>query len=324
MGATTRDIFGAATEAAPATPGSYGEPPRGYRLPDVARLGRVRLQVADLDRSLAFYDGVLGLRVIDRSATGAVLGAHGDDRALVELQERPGARPTPQRGRLGLYHFAILLPDRPALGRFLRHLSETGTRAGAGDHLVSEALYLQDPDALGIEVYADRPRSSWQRVGRELMIATDPVDVDGLVRAAGDARWTGMPAGTTIGHVHLHVGSIEEAAAFFSEALGFDRITWRYPGALFLGAGGYHHHLGTNTWAGRGAAMPTAEDARLLEWTIELPDLASLTAAAESITRAGYAAELVQDPNGAPEVTTRDPWSTPIRLRLASASSRER
>ena len=324
MGATTRDIFGTAAQAAPATPGSYGEPPRGYRLPDETRLGQVRLQVADLGRSLAFYEKVLGLRVLRQGEGAAVLGAHGDDRPLVELQERPGARPMSQRGRLGLYHFAILLPDRPALGRFLRHLAEVGARAGAGDHLVSEALYLQDPDGLGIEVYADRPRDSWQRLGRELMLATDPVDLDGLARAGGDAPWTGMPAGTTIGHVHLHVGGIEEAAAFFSEALGFDRITWSYPGALFLRAGGYHHHLGTNTWAGRGAPLPTAEDARLLEWTIELPEGRSLAAAAESLTRAGYAAELVEDDHGAPEIVTRDPWQTTVRLQLADPARRER
>jgi catechol 2,3-dioxygenase len=312
MGTTARDIFGAAVAAAPATPGSYGEAPSGYRLPDATRLGSVRLQVADLARSLAFYEQVLGLRPLEQQGDHAVLGAQGDDRPLVELWERRGARPMVQRGRLGLYHFAILLPDRAALGRFVRHLGETGARAGAGDHLVSEAFYLQDPDGLGIEVYADRPRDTWQRLGRQLMLATDPVDVAGLVRAAGDAAWTGMPAGTTMGHVHLHVGSIDEARAFFSEALGFDRMTWSYPGALFLGAGGYHHHLGTNTWAGSGARPPAADDARLLEWTIELPDRASVDAAGESVGRAGYATER----DGA-DVTTRDPWGTALRLRAA-------
>jgi catechol 2,3-dioxygenase len=223
----------------------------------------------------------------------------------------------PHRGRLGLYHVAILLPDRPSLGRFVRHLGEIGARAGAGDHLVSEAFYLQDPDNLGLEVYADRPRSTWRRVGRELMMATDPVDVAGLVRAAGDTPWTGMPAGTGIGHVHLHVGDIATGAAFFSEALGFDRTVWRYPGALFLGAGGYHHHLGTNTWAGSGATPPAADDARLLEWTIELPDAASLAAAGESLTRARYAVERAGDASATSELLTRDPWGTQLRLRSA-------
>jgi len=328
MGATTHDIFGHTAGVEPAAPGSYGEAPRGYRLPDATRLGRVRLQVADLARSLAFYEGVLGLRMVARGATRAELAAQqraissdaatGDERMpLVVLEERPGARPMTPRGRLGLYHVAILLPDRAALGRFVQHLAERGVRAGAGDHLVSEAFYLTDPDGLGIEIYADRPRSAWQRVGRELMMATDPVDVAGLVRAAGDAPWTGMPAGTTIGHVHLHVGRIERAAAFYSEALGFDRLVWHYPGALFLGAGGYHHHLGTNTWAGSDAVPPAESDARLLEWTIELPTAADVARAAASLASAGAAVE--RTANG--DAITRDPWGTVVRLCVAGSSA---
>ena len=309
-----QDIFGSTDRTQPATPGSYGEAPRGYRLPETTRLGRVRLQIADLARSLTFYEGVLGLRTVARHASHAVLAPHGDEAPIVELHELSGARPVPRRGRLGLYHFAILLPDRRSLGRFVRHLAETGTRPGAADHLVSEALYLQDPDGLGIEVYADRPRDTWQRVGRELVMATNQLDVEGLLQAAGDVPWSGMPAGTVMGHVHLHVGDIARAAAFFSEALGFDRTVWHYPGALFLGAGGYHHHLGTNTWAGGGAAPPAPEDARLLEWTIELPDAASLAAAAESLARAGYAAERAGDIANPSDVATRDPWGTQLRL----------
>jgi catechol 2,3-dioxygenase len=314
MGVTTRDIFGEAGDAQPATPGSYGEPPRGRRLPDATTLGPVRLQIADLDRSLAFYEGVLGLRVLERDGARAALAAHGDERVLVELNERPGARPAGHVGRLGLYHFAILLPDRPSLGRLVRHMAEAGVRAGAGDHLVSEAFYVNDPDGLGIEVYADRPRSTWRRRGRELMIATDPVDVQDLLQAAGDAPWTGMPAGTVIGHVHLHVGDLEQAAAFYSDAIGFDRITWSYPGALFLGAGGYHHHLGTNTWAGTDARPSDDGDARLLEWTIELPDAASVQEAARSLADAGYPADAAPDGG----IATRDPWGTGLRLRVGA------
>ena len=184
MGVSAHDIFGDAAGAQPATPGSYGDAPSGYRLPEGTRLGRVRLQIADLVRSLAYYEGTLGLRVLGRDGSRAVLGSQRDDTPLVELHERPGVRPAPRRGRLGLYHFAILLPDRAALGRFVRHLGEIGERVGAADHLVSESLYLQDPDNLGIEVYADRPRNTWRRIGRELMMATDPLDVAGLVRAA--------------------------------------------------------------------------------------------------------------------------------------------
>jgi catechol 2,3-dioxygenase len=309
MGASTSEIFGQSRKAEPAVPGSYGLPPQGFRLPSGTRVGRVQLQVADVDRSLAFYQDVLGLRALRRNPSGAVLGIQ--DSPLVELRERKGARGSPHRGALGLYHFAILLPDRPALGRFVRHLGEIGVRAGAGDHLVSESFYLQDPDNLGIEVYADRPRDTWRRIERELMMATDPVDVPGLLDAAGHAAWEGMPAGTTMGHVHLHVGNLETAANFYAEGLGLDLMVWHYPGALFLAADGYHHHLGINTWAGSGATPPAEQDARLLEWTIELPDAASLNAVGESLGRAGFPSDW--NPEGT-ELVTRDPWGTQVRV----------
>lgn len=313
MGARTEDIFGGAERAEPATPGSYGQPPQGFRLPDSTRLGHVSLQVADLARSQAFYQDVLGLRPIEREGDRVMLGAAGDDRPLVELYERRGARPVPRRGALGLYHFAILLPNRASLGRLVRHLGEIGARAGAADHLVSESLYLQDPDNLGIEVYADRPRNTWRRMGSELMMATDPLDVPGLLQAAGDVPWTSIPAGTVIGHVHLHVSDLEQAAAFYSEAVGFDRMVWHYPGALFLAAGGYHHHLGTNTWAGSGAAPAAENDARLLGWTLELPDERSVSAVAASLQERGYSNEWREG-----SLVTSDPWGT--RLSFLSGS----
>jgi catechol 2,3-dioxygenase len=310
MGVGTQDMFGDANTAQPAVAGSYGQAPRGYRLPAGTRLGAVHLQIGDLTRSLRFYTETLGLRVLDRHPRRATLAAHGDDRILVELYEEPGTRAVGRRGLLGLYHYAILLPDRPSLGRFVKHLADTGTYAGSGDHLVSEAFYLTDPDGLGIEVYADRPRDTWQRLGRELMIATDPVDVPDLIRAAGTVPWTGMPAGTVIGHVHLHVGDLNSGAEFFSEALGFDRMTWRYPGALFLGADGYHHHLGTNTWAGSGARPPASDEAQLREWTIELPTTTDVAATRESLIRGGHPAESIADGS----FGTRDPFGTRVRV----------
>lgn len=311
MGTSTRDIFGDAPRPEPAEPGSYGEAPSGFRLPRGTRLGEVHLAVSDLARSVAWYEEVLGLRVVRREPGEAALAATGDDRVLVTLREHAGARPAGRRGRLGLFHFAILLPDRESLGAFVRHLGEIGAHAGAGDHLVSEAFYLSDPDGLGIEVYADRPRESWHRVGRELMMATDPVDVRGLVEAAADTPWQGMPPGTVMGHVHLHVGELAAAAAFYSEALGFDRTVWSYPGALFLGADGYHHHVGTNTWAGAGAQPAGEGDARLLEWTIELPDVAALEAVERSLKSHGQA---VERGSGA-EAVVRDPWGLAVRIR---------
>ena len=195
-------------------------------------------------------------------------------------------------------------------------MGEIGVRAGAGDHLVSESFYLQDPDNLGIEVYADRPQSTWRRLGRQLIMATDPVDMESILDSAGSTVWSGMPAGTVMGHLHLHVGDLALASRFYSDALGFDRMVWQYPGALFLAAGGYHHHLGTNTWAGPGARKADPDTAQLLEWTIVLPDRGSVEAAAESVARTSLPVGR-DDSESDESVRIEDPWGTPIRIRVA-------
>jgi catechol 2,3-dioxygenase len=295
-------------DATPSAGRPYGIAPPGYRLPDGTHIGGVHLQIADLDRSIAYYEHVLGLHVQDRRDGAARLGPHGSDLTLVHLRERPGARPAPRRGAYGLYHFAILLPDRPSLGRFATHAAGQGARMGMADHLVSEALYLTDPDGLGIEVYADRPRSTWRQQGRELAMATDPLDLEGVMAAGRGRDWDGMPAGTVMGHVHLHVGDLDQADAFYHGALGFDRIVWSYPGALFLSAGGYHHHLGTNTWSPGPSAAE--DDARLLEWELVVPDATDAVAAAGSLSAAGYG---VTDTDEG--WTTADPWGTTLRIR---------
>ena len=291
-----------------ADPQAYGVTPPGYRLPAGLRLGTVRLQVADLSRSLDWYRRVLGVEVLDQKPGMAALGAQGDRHPLIELHERPGAHPVPRRGRLGLYHYAILLPDRGSLARFVRHLAELGERAGMSDHLVSEAIYLSDPDGLGIEVYADRPRSTWRHDDRQLVMATDPLDVDDLLRAAGDERWSGLPPGTVMGHVHLFVDDLERAATFYHTGLGLDKVVWSYPGALFLSAGGDHHPLGTNTWAA-GAPAAGPEDSRLLEWEILLPTAGDARAALASIAATGARVE-TSDSGG----VAHDPWGTALRV----------
>jgi catechol 2,3-dioxygenase len=285
----------------------YGIPPPTYRLPDRTRLGPVRLQVRDLARSVKYYERVIGLGRLSMESDAVALAAEGEDQPLVWLQERPDARPVPHGGRLGLYHFAILVPDRASLGRFVRHLSELGEYAGSADHAVSEAFYLSDPDGLGIEVYADRPRSSWRRQGRQLYMTTERLDIRALLDAAGSQPWTGMPGGTVIGHVHLHVGDLGQGAAFYHEGLGLDKMVWNYPGALFLSAGGYHHHLGTNTWSSGPPA--TDEDARLLSWTVALPSAADVDAAAGSLESAGYRVNREDT-----AVTVADPWGTTVKL----------
>lgn len=290
-----------------ATPGVA---PSRYRLPDAAHVGRVRLQVSGLARSLPYYTGLLGFDVLSHEAGVAVLGTTAGT-PLIELHERPGVRPVPRRGLLGLYHFAILLPSREALGRFASHLAELGVRVGAADHAVSEALYLSDPDGLGIEVYADRPRTEWRVKGREIAMTTDPLDLHGLMAAAGAQRWEGMPDGTVIGHVHFHVGGLREAEAFYHSALGLDMVAWSLPGALFLSAGGYHHHVGTNVWAA-GAPAATQEDARLLEWELVVPTARDVEAVAANAEIAGYVMEHTNDGS-----LITDPWGIAVRVKSA-------
>lgn len=295
----------------------FGVAPPGFRLPAATRVGAVHLQVADLERSLRFYQQTLGFRALEPEGAGeegvARLFARdgGQPRTvaaapLVHLRAQAGTRPA-RRGGLGLYHFAILLPDRGSLGALLAHLDRSGAAFGGGDHLVSEALYLADPDGLGIEVYADRPRESWRVRGGELVMTTEAIDADGLLREAAGRAWEGLPPGTRIGHVHLSVGDLKEAEAFYHRALGFDKVVWSYPGALFFSAGGYHHLLGTNTW-GRGG--PAAEDeARLLSWELQLPAVQDVAAASRSLEAAGYAVE----PDAAEGFRAADPWGQVVR-----------
>ncbi|MEK9499529.1 VOC family protein [Gaopeijia maritima] len=285
-----------------------GVAPPGHRLPPKVRVGPVRLQVTDLARSLDYYEAVLGLRRLSVDGPVARLTPHGTERPLVVLEERPDTRPVGTRGRLGLYHFAILLPSRRDLGAFLQHLIDLGVDPGASDHSVSEALYLRDPDGLGIEVYRDRPRAKWSVAGRELQMHTAPLDGRGVLAAGSADRWHGMPEGTVMGHVHLHVGDLAEAEHFYHAALGLDKMVWSYPGALFLSAGGYHHHLGLNTWAG--AVPPAGElDARLLEWTLDVPSGTAVAAVARSLEGAGY--EVAREGHA---ILTRDPSGTPLRV----------
>lgn len=277
-------------------------------LPNETRPLTVHLQVADLERSLQFYTGVIGLEVLDVGSGSAHLGVADRAIPIVSLVERRGARPIGPHTRLGLYHFAILLPSRASLGRCLLQLAEANLRVASADHWVSEALYLSDPDGLGIELYADRPRESWPREHGRVQMATVRLDLRALAASGRDLPWVGLPAGTTLGHVHLHVGEMEAARAFYGEeGLGF-RTMFELPGALFVSAGGYHHHLGLNTWA-EGAPSPDEDVARLIVWDLLVPGAAAADDATSRLTNAGH--DVAREDGG---WMARDPWGTALRV----------
>jgi catechol 2,3-dioxygenase len=250
------------------------------------QMGRVHLTVADLSRSLDYYQQHIGLALIRKEEQTAYLGV--DTRELLVLTEQPGARP--MRRTTGLYHFALLVPSRLELARTLQHLLATEAPiSGASDHAVSEALYLTDPDGHGIEIYRDRPRSEWLYPDGKLKLVTEPFDVDGVLGELNgrSAPYSGLHPDTIMGHVHLHVADIPAAEQFYGELLGFEIMARYGPSASFVAAGGYHHHLGLNTWAGVGAPPPPKDAARLLWYEILLPDTAVLAKLTQRIEAAG-------------------------------------
>jgi catechol 2,3-dioxygenase len=226
-------------------------------------IGAVRLRVADVERVRAYYERAIGLRTLDRDGDVVRLGA---DAPLVELVGDPSAPPAPARST-GLFHLAILVPSRPDLARAVQRVVAAGERfTGASDHFVSEALYLRDPEGNGIEIYRDRPRSEWEyEPDGELRMGTVALDLDSVMAELPQDGDGGMPDGTVIGHVHLHVADLGPAEEFYAGELGLDVTVRSYPGALFLSDGGYHHHVGLNTWAGEGAPPPPP-GSRGLEW----------------------------------------------------------
>jgi catechol 2,3-dioxygenase len=264
------------------------------------RIGAVHLTIADLRRSVRFYERRLGFTVHRRDDRTAWLGAGGPDLLILSQCER-----APRvRGTTGLYHFAILVLSRLDLAHALRRMVATATIIqGAADHGVSEALYLADEDGIGIEVYRDRPREEWPVVDGRLQMGAAPLDLDALLAEAGRAdSAAGLPRETTIGHVHLHVARLAEAHAFYVDALGFE-LTQRYgPSALFVAAGGYHHHIGLNTWAGVGAPPPPPGAIGLKHFALMLPDAAARDAVLAQVRAAGITREetdqgpLIRDP----------------------------
>lgn len=272
------------------------------RIAPTTSLGPVSLTVADLERSIAYYDSAIGLRLLERSRGLASLGA--GERELLVLVEEPGARPA--RGHTGLFHVALLLPDRSSLARWLAH----GVRgrvplAGLSDHHVSEAIYLRDPDEHGLELYADRARELWEgEIGR---MGTWPLDVGDLFSVLEDPAtepFDGLPGGTIVGHVHLCVARIPETVGFYRDVIGFDLVATIGDQAAFLSAGGYHHHIGANTWESRGALPPPPGSAALRHATIALPTTAERDRVVARVAGSGQEPQthpdgpLIRDPSG--------------------------
>ena len=268
-------------------------------------IGPVTLTVADLPRALAFYTECLGFRIHAEDGGKAKLGAGADD--LLVLVEREGAQRAP--GATGLFHFAVLLPSREALALALARLAETRTLLhGAADHLVSESLYLADPEGNGIELYRDRPRPTWVWEARAVRMTVDPLDVEALLREAAVSRiaWGGVPEGTVIGHVHLRVAHIAPAERFYCDLLGFD-LTARYgTQASFVASGGYHHHVAFNTWSGVGAPPPPEGATGLREFVVRLTDADELERVLARLAGAGVPE--------APDGLIRDPSGNAVRL----------
>jgi catechol 2,3-dioxygenase len=276
---------------------AVSEPVRA-ELPPATRMGAVHLTVADLDRSLAYYETQIGLQVHARDGGRARLGTGGED--LLVLTEEPGAKPAD--GYSGLFHFALLVPERIDLARWLAHAARDRVAlTGLSDHFVSEALYLRDPDHHGIEIYADRPRELWEgQVG--LRLTTEPLDTNDLLATLEEPAsesFDGLAGGTVMGHVHLCVADVGRTVDYYRDVVGFGLMAQLGDQAAFLSAGGYHHHLGGNTWQSAGRPYAPEGHARLTQMTIVLPDEASLDTLAERV-----GGREVRDPSGIPIALT--------------------
>ncbi|HEY7339350.1 MAG TPA: VOC family protein [Ktedonobacterales bacterium] len=282
------------------------------------QVGFVALTVADLERSLKFYTDIFGFALLDRKAGEATLGT--PSAPLLLLREEAGARPWPhdQYAYTGLYHFAVLAPTRRDLGRWLRHWLELGLPLpGQGDHLVSEALYISDPDGNGIEIYRDRPRSEWNWDDGQVRMAADPVDIRGVLSEAekDDEPWAGFPEGTRVGHIHLQIGDVPQAKVFYHDVLGFD-IMATMPSALFVSAGGYHHHIGMNTWHSRNAPPAPAGTAGLRFFTLEISSEEARAAIVSRLDAAGIPSAQTPD-----TVIVQDPWQNTLVLQIGPAGN---
>lgn len=277
-------------------------------------LGAVKLKISNLARSILFYEQIIGLKTLAQTETTAKLTADGST-VLLELEQVNEPYTGARRGHTGLYHFAILLPNRQELSRILRHFINKQIAIGQADHLVSEALYLSDPDQNGIEIYRDRPRSEWKYDQNNMVkMASDPIDWESLLAESADEPFTGLSADSIMGHVHLHVSSLEKAKQYYIDVLGFSiELDWSMNGALFTGAGRYHHHIGLNIWNGRGGTPMPANATGIEYYTICLASVEELQHVAARLENAGYKVE-----HNAKSMYTIDPFGIGIQFIVKS------
>lgn len=266
----------------------------------------VELKVTDLERSLIFYQDIIGFKVLKKVDNKVLLTADGKT-ALLSI-EQPANIMAKQQQTTGLYHFALLLPSRADLGAVLKHFIEINERIGAGDHLVSEALYLNDPDGNGIEIYSDRPDSEWKWNGEYVEMATLQIDAQSILTEGANTKWVGLPEGTVMGHIHLQVADLAKSEKFY-KSLGFEVVTPNYPGALFMATGKYHHHIGMNTWAGVGAQPPAENVIGLEAFTLVFPNEEVLSNAIANLKTNGAT---VTEESGV--YITKDPSQNKIKL----------
>jgi catechol 2,3-dioxygenase len=276
----------------------------------VTFVGQVNLKVQDLDRALTFYKEVIGFKVFEQTKNSAKLTADGKT-VLLSIEQPDNVIPK-QRRTAGLYHFALLLPSCADLGKLLKHFLQVGySLQGASDHLVSEAIYLADPDGNGIEVYADRPDSTWDWNDREVVMASEPLNAEDLLAEGLPGTFNGLPEGTVMGHIHLHVSELGKTEEFYTKGLGFEVVNRYGPQALFISSGKYHHHIGLNTWNGIGAPVPPVNSVGLESFTLMLPNKESVNETVEMLKKIGAT---VTEENGA--YVTTDPSGNRIQLRV--------
>jgi catechol 2,3-dioxygenase len=271
-------------------------------------VNQVNLSVEDLQRSLKFYQDIIGFQILSKTHTRAELTANG--KTVLLSIEQPEMVVPKQPRTTGLYHYALLLPNRSELGKVLTHLLQVGyPLQGGSDHLVSEALYLADPDGNGIEIYVDRPASTWEWNNGEVLMTTDPMDAEGILAEGKGDPWTRLPPDTVMGHIHLHVAEFEKIKEFYCDGLGF-QIVCRYGSqALFISTGGYHHHIGLNTWNGVGAPKPPVNSVGLIQYSIVFPSEEERSNARERLVKLGYQVESLEG-----DFKAEDPSGNSVRL----------